>query len=159
VRVIVADQYLFGHFQGNAMPATALIYPGIRRRLASGIYDGLLLIGVAALAWLLPHIVIGQLFHVVAPGPVLAAHLVLLLGFYFLWYWHHGGQTLAMQTWKIRLISVTGNAPARGQLITRFVLAWPSIGFFGAGLMWALFDRDRQFLHDRFAGTRIVFKV
>jgi uncharacterized RDD family membrane protein YckC len=132
--------------------------PGIRRRLASAIYDGLLLIGVIALVWLLPHIVIGQLLHVIAPGPVLAAHLVLVLAFYFLWYWHHGGQTLAMQTWKIRLISVNGVTPKWSQLLIRFVLAWPSIGFFGAGLMWAVFDRDRQFLHDRLSGTRVVFK-
>jgi uncharacterized RDD family membrane protein YckC len=24
------------------------------------------------------------------------------------------------------------------------------------GLLWALVDRDRQFLHDRLAGTRLV---
>jgi len=35
-------------------------------------------------------------------------------------------------------------------------LAWPSLAFLGCGLLWALFDRDRQFLHDRLAGTRIV---
>ena len=132
--------------------------PGIRRRLASAIYDGLLLIGVVAFAWLLPHIAIGQLFHVTAPGSVLAAHLILLFAIYFFWYWYHGGQTLAMQTWKIRLISVTGQTPSRVQLLIRFLLAWPSLGFFGVGLMWAIFDRDRQFLHDRLSGTRIVFK-
>jgi uncharacterized RDD family membrane protein YckC len=38
------------------------------------------------------------------------------------------------------------------------LLLWPSIGFYGAGLIWAIFDRDRQFLHDRLSGTRIVFK-
>ena len=26
----------------------------------------------------------------------------------------------------------------------------------GAGFWWALFDRDRQFLHDRLARTRLV---
>jgi uncharacterized RDD family membrane protein YckC len=30
--------------------------------------------------------------------------------------------------------------------------------YLGAGLLWALFDRDGQFLHDRLAGTRLVFK-
>jgi len=25
----------------------------------------------------------------------------------------------------------------------------------GTGYLWALFDRDRQFLHDRLAGTRV----
>jgi len=38
----------------------------------------------------------------------------------------------------------------------RYALAWPSVLLFGAGLLWALIDRDRQFLHDRLAGTCVV---
>lgn len=132
--------------------------PGLGRRLASAAYDFLLLLGVVAVAVILPHMLIGLVFHVIAPGPVLVAHLIIVLACYFLWHWRHGGQTLAMQTWKIRLTSVTGAAPSWRQLILRFLLTWPSIGCYGAGLVWALFDRDRQFLHDRLSGTRIVFK-
>jgi uncharacterized RDD family membrane protein YckC len=132
--------------------------PGVRRRLASAIYDALLLLGVVVAALLLPYTLIGLAFHVTVPGSVLVVHFVFVLACYFLWYWRHGGQTLAMQTWKIKLISVRGNAPSWSQLILRFLLLWPSIGFYGAGLIWAIFDRDRQFLHDRLSGTRIVFK-
>lgn len=132
--------------------------PGIRRRLASAVYDALLLVGVVVVTLVLPHMLIGVIFHATAPGPVLAGHLAIVLACYFLWYWRHGGQTLAMQTWKIRLISVSGAPPSWPQLILRFLLAWPSIGFYGAGLLWALFDRDQQFLHDRLAGTRIIFR-
>ncbi len=121
-------------------------------------YDALLLIGVLAATWVLPHMLIGMAFHVTAPGIVLAAHLVLVLAVYFLWYWRNGGQTLAMQTWKIRLVSVRGTPPSWQQLALRYVLAWPSICYAGVGLWWALFDRDRQFLHDRLSGTRIVFQ-
>lgn len=134
-------------------------FPSIRRRLASAVYDGLLMVGVVMAAFFVPHILLGQIFHVTAPGPLLAVHLVAVFALYFLWYWRHGGQTLAMQTWKIRLVSITGKAPTWPQLLLRFLLAWPSIGFYGAGLIWAVFDRDRQFLHDRLAGTRIVFKT
>ena len=89
---------------------------------------------------------------------MLVLHIFLLLGGYFLWYWHHGGQTLAMQTWKLQLQSAHGLKPTWRQLALRYLLAWPSLLLYGAGLIWALFDRDRQFLHDRLAGTRIVFK-
>jgi uncharacterized RDD family membrane protein YckC len=133
--------------------------PSVRKRLASALYETLLLLGVVIVALVVPHMLVGQFFHITAPGPLLMAHLVLVLACYFLWYWRHGGQTLAMQTWKIQLISVTGAAPSWTQLLLRFVLAWPSIGFYGAGLLWAVFDRDRQFMHDRLAGTRIVFKA
>ncbi len=35
-------------------------------------------------------------------------------------------------------------------------LAFATLAVSGVGLGWALFDRDRQFLHDRLAGTRLV---
>ena|SRR5688572_18266690 len=67
---------------------------------------------------------------------------------YFLWCWLRGGQTLAMKAWNIRLVDVT---PAKA--LTRLLAA----GFLlPLSIVWALFDRDRQFLHDRLAGTRLV---
>jgi uncharacterized RDD family membrane protein YckC len=63
-----------------------------------------------------------------------------------------------MQTWKIALSTPSGEQPSLARLALRYALAWPSVIYLGAGLLWALFDRDRQFLHDRLAGTRIVFK-
>jgi len=88
---------------------------------------------------------------------VLLIHLLLVLLAYFLWFWRHGGQTLAMQTWKLRLENaMTGHIVTLPQAVLRFALCFPSLLFFGTGLIWAVFDRDRQFLHDRLAGTRIV---
>jgi uncharacterized RDD family membrane protein YckC len=67
---------------------------------------------------------------------------------YFLWCWLRGGQTLAMKAWRIRVVDVT---PRRA--LARFALA---LALFPASVAWALVDRDRQFLHDRLAGTRLV---
>jgi uncharacterized RDD family membrane protein YckC len=66
---------------------------------------------------------------------------------YFLWCWLRGGQTLAMRAWGIRLVDVT---PRKALL--RFAL----LALLPVSIVWALFDRDRQFLHDRLAGTRLV---
>ena len=66
---------------------------------------------------------------------------------YFLWCWLRGGQTLAMKAWHIRLTGVT---PAKA--ILRFLL----LALLPVSIVWALFDRDRQFLHDRLAGTRLI---
>jgi uncharacterized RDD family membrane protein YckC len=134
------------------------VLPGIRRRLASALYDMLLLAGVLAATFVLPHVVIGLAMQTTLPGIVLIVHLLVVLSAYFLWQWRRGGQTLAMKTWKIHLESVTGSKPTWPQLLIRYLLAWLGIGFYGAGIVWALFDRDRQFLHDRLAGTRITFK-
>jgi uncharacterized RDD family membrane protein YckC len=87
---------------------------------------------------------------------VLWLHVFLVLGAYFLWYWRRGGQTLAMQTWKLRIVTADGNPVSLQQGWLRYALAWPSVLCGGVGLLWALVDRDGQFLHDRLAGTRII---
>jgi uncharacterized RDD family membrane protein YckC len=107
---------------------------------------------------MLPHLALGMAFNIALPGWILLSHVFIVLGAYFVWYWHHGGQTLAMQTWKIRLTTPSGAEPSLARLTLRYALAWPSLVYLGAGLFWAIFDRDRQFLHDRLAGTRLVFK-
>ena len=124
------------------------------------LYECLLLLGVLSVTFMLPHLAIGIGMQTVMPGSLLLAHLLLVLLAYFLWFWRHGGQTLAMQTWKLRLeSSLTGSVITLPQGVLRFALCFPSLLFFGVGLIWALFDRDRQFLHDRLAGTRIVAAV
>lgn len=144
------------------MPATGVApearLPGIRRRLASMAYDSLLLIGVLSAGFMLPHLALNMVREASLPGWVLWTHLVALLGLYFVWCWDHGGQTLAMQTWKIRLSTPSGTPPSIARLMLRYAFAWPSLLCLGIGVLWAMFDRDRQFLHDRMAGTRVVFK-
>lgn len=128
----------------------------IRRRLASMLYESLLLLGVLSVAFMLPHLALGMGYAIVLPGPLLFLHLAGVMGFYFIWYWRHGGQTLAMQTWRLKIVSVDGSPPGLKQLILRHALSWPSLLLYGAGLFWAIFDRDRQFLHERLSGTRII---
>lgn len=119
-------------------------------------YESLLLAALIALGFLLPLTILSALMGMVVPAALSWPGLFAILGAYFLWHWRRG-QTLAMRTWKLELRSADGRMPSRRQLILRYLLAWPSV-LSGIGIAWALFDRDRQFLHDRLAGTRIVFK-
>ncbi|MBI4756987.1 MAG: RDD family protein [Betaproteobacteria bacterium] len=129
----------------------------IRRRLAGILYEALLLVGVLALTFLVPHLILGAIWQVSVPGWAAWLHIFVVLGAYFTWYWCRGGQTLAMQTWRMRVVdAASGRAPSLHQALLRYCLSWPSLLFGGAGLVWALFDPERQFLHDRLAGTRIV---
>ena len=139
------------------MSTSPIPLAGLRRRIAGLFYEALLLLGVLSVTFMLPHLALGMGWNILLPGPVLLLHVFLVLGAYFLWYWSHGGQTLAMQTWKIVLVSRNGGKPTREQLILRYLLSWPSLLLYGAGILWALFDRENQFLHDRLAGTRIIF--
>jgi len=87
---------------------------------------------------------------------VLQIYVLFICAIYFVWFWLHGGQTLPMKTWKIRLQTSTGRPAELGQGILRFFIALLGITCAGFGLLWALWDRDRQFLHDRITGTRLV---
>ena len=84
-------------------------------------------------------------------GPLraeLQLFILVVLGAYFLWCWLRGGQTLAMRAWRIRLVDVTPR-----KALARFSLA---AALLPLSILWALVDRDRQFLHDRLAGTRLI---
>ncbi len=130
--------------------------PTLLRRFASMLYESLLLVGVIAVLVLMPHIIYAMNVGQAAAPWLLQLHLIVVLGAYFVWFWHHGGQTLAMKTWKIRLVDVQGRTVSTGRALLRYVFCWPSLFLFGAGLLWALFDSERQFLHDRLSGTRLT---
>ena len=84
------------------------------------------------------------------------AYLAGVAGLYFVWQWAHGGQTLAMKTWRLRLTRANGEPVTARVALARYLLASIGTAALGASYLWPLFDRDRQFLHDRLAGTRIV---
>jgi len=130
--------------------------PGILRRIASMVYETLLLSGILLVCLVFPHVLIGAFAHRAATPFVLWAHFFVVLLVYFVGLWSRGGQTLAMKTWRIRLVSDSGLAIRPEQAVRRFLWCWPSLALGGIGLIWALFDRDRQFLHDRLAGTRLI---
>lgn len=130
--------------------------PSILRRLASMLYESLLLLGVLAAFLVVPHILLGAFAHLLAAPVVVHAHCFIVLLIYFLWFWSHGGQTLAMKTWRIRLVSGDGLPVRPAQALLRYLLCWPSLLLGGVGIAWALLDREHLFLHDRMAGTRLV---
>ena len=131
--------------------------PSLRRRLASMLYEGLVVFSILLIGFLMPQIVMSG-FGWQLGAKVLWLHVFVLLMGYFVWCWLNGGQTLPMKTWKLRVVDTNG-APLRPlQAILRYCAAWPSILLLGTGLLWALFDKDKQFLHDRIAGTQIIAK-
>jgi len=140
------------------MPAADQVHPvraGLGRRLLAMLYDALLVFAVAFFA--------GLTFYAIGGGAqaglrrhAFQAWLFIVLGCYFVLCWRRGGGTLAMHTWRLRLVRRDGARVGLAQAWLRYMLAWPSLLLLGAGVLWALLDRDRQFLHDRLARTRIV---
>ncbi len=118
------------------------------------VYEALLL---AAILFIAAFVFLG-IFPDARSGPVrllFQLYLLAIAASYFLFCWSRGG-TLPMKTWGMRLITQYGGFVTRKQALLRFLYALIGIAVFGLGLVWALFDRDKQFMHDRLAGTRIA---
>ena len=126
------------------------------RRLGAIFYDTLLLVAL---------LMLGSFLYVPVAGGVLPAPLgralyqifLLVIGFlYFTWFWVHGGQTLGLRTWRLRLVARDGGSVTWPQAVQRFALAWVSWLCLGLGFLWVLIDREKLAWHDRYSGTRLV---
>nr|WP_233451400.1 RDD family protein [Paraburkholderia caribensis] len=152
--------------------------PTVRRRLAALMYEGVLLFGVVFLAGYL-FSTLTQQRNGLTHHNWLAAWVGLVVGVYFVWFWTHGGQTLPMKTWRLRVVAARdGGRLSVMRAMLRYVLAWlwflPPLAvhpIFGlkvpqtliVAVVWFVFyaalgrvGGSRQFLHDRIAGTKVV---
>ena len=157
---------------------------GLARRLAASLYE-LLLLGALAVAvglTMLP--VLGTdasasgTLALPRPGAraVLFASLFAVLGAYCIWLWSGGRRTLPMRAWALALMTAAGGTVGMERAAARYVAGWVgpacaiaaylalrpyghrrwALALLAANYVWAWVDRDRRFLHDRLAGTRLV---
>ena len=152
--------------------------PGLARRLAAFVYEGVLLFGVVMIAGLV-YSGLTQQRHALQGRAGLMVFLFLVLGLYFSWFWSHGGQTVAMKAWHLRLLGADGQPVSRLRAAIRYLLSWlwflpATAAVYAAGLQgkgeitvallagvlayacltWL--RPDRQFWHDVVCGTRLV---
>jgi uncharacterized RDD family membrane protein YckC len=134
--------------------------PSLVRRLAAMLYDGLLLVALWFVAAALLLAVSGG--HMADPDRplwllyTLRASLLLVTFMFFAGFWTHGGQTLGMRAWRLKLTSASGDPVNWKQALLRFAAAIPSVGALGLGLFWMLLDQEHCAVHDRLSGTRLV---
>ena len=153
--------------------------PSLPRRAACMLYEGLLLFGVVAVATYL-FSSLTQQRHALVGKTSLQAFLFLVLGIYFVWFWSHGGQTLAMKTWRIRVINNgAATSPSQPRALARYVLSWswflPALATIkfseirsGTAIlatlltgvvvyaMLSLTNTKHQYLHDIVCGTCLI---
>ncbi len=127
----------------------------LKRRLISLVYESLILAAVL-FAGTLPAVMLTRTWEPIVARTALQIWLLALCACFFVWQWRGTGQTLPMKTWKLRLVTAEGAPLSATRALGRYVAALTSLATLGAGFLWALADRDHQFLHDRLAGTRIV---
>lgn len=163
---------------GAPSPAVGLEAPSVWRRLACFTYEGVLLFGVLMISGYL-YSTLTQQRHALQGHHGLQAFIFLVLGIYFVFFWSHGGQTVAMRAWHIRLLTADGRPVSQWRALLRYLLSWiwfvPALaaaqlaglksageifGVLSAGVIaYALLSRlgpQRQYWHDVFSGTRLV---
>jgi len=130
--------------------------PGLLRRLGAMFYDSLLLAAVLFFA-ALPYLLIAGGTPTGALSRYLfQLYLLACVFFFFGWFWTHGGQTLGMRAWRIRLARSDGAGVTWADAGKRFALALCSLLFLGLGYLWVLHDREKLAWHDRLSGTRLI---
>ena len=154
-----------------------LVAPPLRRRLGCLTYEAILAIGVVMGI----SMVFTSLFGRVNDQGVFFFRLILILavGIYFSFMWHRSGQTLAMKTWRIKIINNNSKALSINQAAIRYIACWLWISpifmyyyligissrfelitvLLGGMLFYATLSflfLDRQYLHDKICRTRLV---
>ena len=162
-----------------AVDPGSLSTPSLRRRLACFVYEGVLLFGVVMVPGLI-YAVLTRQTHALKGTQGLQWSVFLVVGAYFIVCWSRSGQSLAMQTWRIRLVDQAGQRVTALRAAARYLLAWlwfaPALvtlkftGLHGSGatafvaltagvlgyaaLTWL--HPDRQYWHDAVCRTRLV---
>ncbi len=160
--------------------AGGLQAPGLIRRMASFVYEGLILFGIG----LIPG-AIGAVFvaltghqHPLQSDAALRVITFVIYAVYFTWFWSARGQTLPMQTWHIRVVTAQGERLTQARALARYVAScawfapaalltvlngwtgWHGLAAIAVGVvayaLLALLHPQRQFWHDAICGTRLI---
>jgi len=160
------------------------------RYLAALFYDALLVCGlllIASFIYFIPSLIsvdsskAENLSTTAFGGPLYKTYLFFIWFGFFARFWTHGGQTLGMAAWRIKIQCHDGSAINLWQALLRFFSAlapWVIVLFiyyllnknqwlaeeyriwvilFGfSGIIWSFFDRENLMLHDHFSETRLV---
>lgn len=128
--------------------------PSFLRRLAAMLYDVLLLLALLflATAFLLPFNAGRAFTHQQVFYPV---YLLIVSFIFYAGFWTHGGQTLGLRTWKMKVLTVNQQPLSWRLALLRFCAAILSWCFFGLGFCWILIDKDRRAWHDYLSKTAV----
>ncbi|MDQ1918860.1 RDD family protein [Massilia pseudoviolaceinigra] len=157
---------------------TPIATPTLKRRLICLVYELFLLTAVVMFGLLIFLLVTQKLSQsIIEYGRTVV--LFLVPGAYFIYSWTGSGHTLAMKTWRIKLVKVGHASVPFKAAAVRYLLGWgwvlPALIIcwrfhltsktevasalainIVAWAMTVFLDKDRQFLHDRLAGTRLI---
>lgn len=164
----------------DPLPSTVLPAPSLRRRMACFTYEGMIMFGLGLIPGALGALFIaltGQA-HPLQSETALRVFAFVIYGVYFTYFWARRGQTLPMQTWHIRVVTLRGDKLSQPRALARYVAAclwfapaaliaslnhwtrWDALAAVAIGIfvyaLLALLHPQRQFWHDAICGTQLI---
>lgn len=138
------------------------------RRFAALVYDLLLAVSIAVIA----HLLLSVILIIIAQSSVLSlehykeglvgflatyrsAHLLFLIScvaIFFMWFWTHGGQTLGMKAWRLRIQNEDGSPIHPRQAVVRVCFAFAGLGNLAMLVDW----QRKRALQDRLSDSVMV---
>jgi uncharacterized RDD family membrane protein YckC len=129
--------------------------PGFLRRLAAMFYDSLLLLALMAVATTIITLPLGM-----PQGGNLIFYQIFLFEIipllFFTGFWSHGGQTLGMRAWRLKVVREDGGVVGWRDALRRHLAALLSCLTLGLGFLWILVDPQGLAWHDRLSKTRLI---
>lgn len=129
-------------------------YAGVRRRFVASFLDGMIVgIPVGILLTIISFVI-----QDTKSMPALLLNLVILIAFlaYPVYFLSKSGSTPGKNIMKIKVVTIDGNIPSAGKAFKREVLGKAIIGLVFLDWLWPLWDKRKQTLHDKVAGTFVV---
>ena len=129
--------------------------PGFLRRLAAQLYDIFLLVAILFLATaiLLPF----TSGESISEQQILIyrIYLAIISYLFYGWFWTHGGQTLGLRAWKIKVLTLNKKPISWKQAFLRFITAIISWSVLGLGFLWIFMNKRRYSWHDYLSKTAL----
>jgi uncharacterized RDD family membrane protein YckC len=130
--------------------------PSLFRRLAAIVYDSFLLLAL----WFFATLVLlpfngGQAFN--STQLFYPLYLLAVSFSFYGWFWTHGGQTLGLKAWKIKVQTLNQQSVTWKQAAIRFLAAILSWLVCGLGFFWVLWDKNGYAWHDYLSKTSLFF--
>ncbi|AKH70139.1 putative membrane protein/domain [Spongiibacter sp. IMCC21906] len=154
----------------TSTPATDHPNAGVIRRLMAMVYDGFLLFAVLFIAGAIPTLILspehikdspqtGTVVHELSSGAggwLYQLYLLSIIVMFNSIFWRKQGQTLGMQAWRLKLVSLNGDKPSWGQCIIRVFASFLSLLPCGLGYLWLVVDKQQLAWHDRLSKTKVL---
>ena len=137
-------------------PNQTVTYCALPRRLMIMLYDGVIMLGLLMLASAVA-LPFGETEKMAFRDIGFTLWLLLVCFIYLSACWRHGGMTVGMRAWRVKIVSQDGERISWVACLLRFLTGLLSLTALGLGVFWALLDGKNRGWHDLASHTFLIY--